>query len=513
VIKSKDITGLRSHFPKNSTTWSNIATRFNSFSASANYGQHLRKLNQNIYGFVLSQDKLMISTIKSNFKTAARKKTYTIQSTTTPVTKGLNRKSRSKTTAIKESSAENALEFPVIPKSILDSTDIQYFDSRIATKKSEPVDLGSVIKYKIKVSTEYDPIKLGSDISKFINFINPHPAKLETIVKQFLTAGLEDSSFSVHNMAHKNSAYFAFPEFWTPLLLKCCIDVAVLQKSKEVAFDSGIDFYRRLLLIRLDPEKAKNLQATYPDKRIDVVYRLNKSIEKLLQSERLSVSDKMYLLASLDMPTVLKFLPGITSQLRAFFQANFDDGIELLAGVGTLLPADKLIELVLAVAPVVLNIPRIIHSLHYSQLGKAPSEFSSLLLQLLGSKLNKTHYVPYGSIQQIKHGIFAPMLVSKLFGYFLTYKTNDIIAFIETQKQKVLTSFSSKIRVGIHFPKIDAPVDKQIFVHVRPFMDYTLVDDTNESDMILIGEAKRESVMSVIDNHVMIFDPMKNIEF
>jgi hypothetical protein len=194
-------------------------------------------------------------------------------------------------------------------------------------------------------------------------------------------------------------------------------------------------------------------------------------------------------------------------------QDNEDDAMELLSAVATTLTNKSTIELINTVFPNIFSIENMIKELHLSEINNTPRSFVTFLLQLLGAKLNKTHYIPYSSVQYIKHGVFAPMLVSRLFNYFVKNKEQDIIRYIAEQKNKN-KNLPDKITVGLTMVNAEIPKDKQVFVSMTPFKNFTVItENTDKSQYILIGEAIKNSVMSIIEGNVLILDGVSAISF
>ena len=495
AIDSNDITHLRSLFSNDSHVWSLLVDRH--LKASSHSKHHKQKLMQSIYAHILSQDPVFESVIKEYSTTAPIKKKVIIEHKESEQKKE-TRVSEKMSDSVLLGNEHDELLMPVIMPEL-------YKNSRsLATQKNIiPLDYGKVLTKTKKYVDVQEHSKTGNEVSSFINFVNPSPAKTLALHKT-LTGKGDDSSGVAKNLILQPHIYKHNSDYWSDALSK---NIVGHYTNSESSMSSEALLYSNLMLRNIDKKRFFAIHSSMSDKKVAHAVSNKNNINAVLSGNTFSTPEKSLFIASLSPEDVKKYKYDILDMALHMHSNNDVNGaLSIIAAYALHLNSNETYRLVNTTAPYLFSPARIM----YSALENGTKDpFSYLVAQLIASRSAKMHYVPYNETHIFENAPFIPVLGMRVAKEITDNKVEELRNFY-TQHNYMRTS---DVQVGIKSPDT-LPSDNQLFIRMNPVM----VLDKIEDNVIPTGYAasgflKAKNIILQRNNKVLAYNPIGSIIF
>jgi len=454
-INTGNILPLYSAFTKNGNNdkaWGAVVNRHESAKTTLSENHYRQMLGQNLYAFLLTNDKLQLKTIPTMTKNASVTKVLTVVSTEKPAKPKLKRSKVREQFNLKTTSDPFALN----------------------NNEAMNPDYGIEVKYKQKLYTVNDGKTVAHYLSNMINFLNMNPAKVKATVASLLSStSLNDKYNVVKHLVLRSSIYTKEAAFWS----------AVLQKLIPETDDPDSNLYQTLVLQRLDKDAVKLLRKSG---------LLPSTVIEILNSKNLEHLQDPLVAASLtqnEIQTILKEHPEVVNEKNV---------AALMLDVGS----DIAYALIRKFMPDIFNPARLINDAIEENL-ESPAYY---LLQMAVSHTYNLEYIPYVEFLKLKKLTFTPMIATKIYQQYWRMQGEALKQYIANTQAEV-QQLPETIEVGLHTPKV-VPTDYQYFIRLKPAQTLELYNKDAHNIKLKI---KRESVFAVQGNKLLVFDPIDAI--
>lgn len=513
LLASKDLSPLREAFSYNSDNWHHVVKRYDNAADILTHNTQKQLLFQNMYGFVTTNNPVLLPTIKNHFKKSHKGKFVVIEHDEQHVRDIENKKIEQKVSAIREQ-VQRMVRSDKVVEGVLQIQPVKAFSQNNILKpnnsgviKKEDIDTGTLITRTIREESRFTSITLGRDISKFVNYLNPNPTRVATLVQQCSQMNDTKTPECSNNFSFPLSTYTARPKFWKDRLL---YDYLESVRTDSEYNDTASALLHALVLRKLDKKKTEDVFLTYMTDDLYFVLRNQKNVHSILESDELDIYQKQSVLASMDAEQIRGSVHVIENYMQRMHRENNTDAALSILGSGYITAeAHNVYMAALRMDQSFFNIKTIVQQTFDVQNKIQRPDFRYFLLQILGATLAKTHYIPYRRISDIRGGVFSPTLVKHLFKY---YKFREHQGFLRHLKENK-PSYEKTYIVGIKQLDTPTPVDGQVFIRLEPFRVFDIVEPGDEGKYLVSGVVSKEHVVSIQGTQALIFNPIKTVKF
>lgn len=497
-INKRNPAELSELFADKHEEWKSVLDRYHRYDRLNKYKHRKQRLFQNIYAYAITEHDTMLSSVCNMFKKAHANEKFVIQQSEKQV-KGKQKS----TSSVKEKAEQRAINVhELMPPSPV-------FDMKKNLRPSDNnaiIDYGTKVQHKVQSIQDFESIELARALSKFINYINPHPRKIAAIMAECSIFNRTSTPECSENFMFPFSVYESSKDFWVDLLTQDHITTVTDNNDYN---DDASSLYHSLCLYRLDNAKAKKLFKSYMYPKLEYVLANIPKLHELLYSTKISIHDKEAVLAALptqvirknkhliDMAIASEYKRDNVKSAMTLFHSSRSSEIDSVTIYNDLNKLDK----------DMFNIKYGLEEIIAVHKGSENPGINYFLLQLLGAVLLKHHYIPYNTIDDIYGGVFAPRTVVRIYKTYEKQQVQNLRSLINSNKQ------TGSIKIALPTLNIDTPADGQAFIKLDPFSVFEVYDATKKDKYLAVGTVDAKDVVYNAEGNVVVFNAIKKVKF
>lgn len=471
---------------------------------------------QLLTSYVLSLEDMYLIGFKHAVKDAMKNYSLKVTEITTPI---LPKEKKEKQRKLK--TEEDQLEF-TYPKHFI-SLEKQLNINKIPEEYRDRVGVTLQTNIRTKLTKFDDSKKCGIQLSRFLNFIHPTANKVSNILAKLVDKNYRNNDYLIHNLILLPEMYEE-KEFTSALSASLIYDIAQLKAMDALdVIDTNFDFYKYLLLNKIDKTKFNEIYKTYPNNKYDIVYPYlgaDKNIIELLASDKLSVEEK----ASFILMMGSKNLKNNFKDIRKFI--TVENEVEDLYLVSSIMDAlicrqDLNIELCNALISTVeksrgfriFSFENMLDEAINSKIYGIEPTYNYLFLQTIFAKYLKIFYIPYDIAHKtcgLPYSTFIPnklftLIYPKIIKEFGVYIKNNTVTGVSGYKELYMPTITNTDLKDL---------DNQIFIRVDPVEILSDVKPQNGGYITLKVPNDKVYTFEAFDKNTyyIVFDLIKHIK-